>query len=410
MFSPSRRMAHVPQSFIREILKVTQKPEVISFAGGLPDPECFPAQAIREAASRAIGRHSARILQYAPTEGLLELRQWIAQRYQRFGLSLGPENVLITTGSQQALDLLGKILLNPGDTVLVEHPSYLGAIQAFCLFEARFATAPLTPRGVDVAAVQRELQRGVRLFYTIPNFHNPTGISADASTRQALARLMAEYPQTLLVEDDPYGELRFRGPEIPPIFAATHGASIHLGSFSKILAPGLRVGWMAGPPEIIRAAATAKQAADLHTSTVCQAVILQLLEDGFPLPAHIQRVCAHYGERAQAMIHALRHAAPQGTRFTEPEGGMFLWLSLPPQGPTSMELFHAAMEKNIAFVPGAPFFLDGGGAHAARLNFTAASSERIRQGILRLCQCLADLLQAHSKAPAGAERRQHPQP
>jgi 2-aminoadipate transaminase len=158
---------------------------------------------------------------------------------------------------------------------------------------------------------------------------------------------------------------------------------------------------MAGPPEIIRAAATAKQAADLHTSTVCQAVILQLLEDGFPLPAHIQRVCAHYGERAQAMIHALRHAAPQGTRFTEPEGGMFLWLSLPPQGPTSMELFHAAMEQGVAFVPGTPFFLDGGGAHAARLNFTAASSERIEQGILRLCQCLTSLLQAKadSKRP-----------
>ena len=392
------RMRGVHRSFIREILKITADPRIISFAGGLPCPEHFPAEGVAEAARAVLAENGPQALQYSTSEGHPELREWIAARYARRGLVVEPDEIVVTTGSQQGLDLLGKVFLDPGDTVLVERPGYLGAIQAFSLMGGKFTAVELEPDGVDVAGLAQALSADApKLYYTVPNFQNPSGISFSAAKRKAAAAALdaqaRENPDAacVLVEDDPYGELRFAGQHLP--YVASHlevADAVQLGSFSKIVAPGLRVGWLRAPKELVASLVTAKQAADLHTSTLCQRILSRFLADA-DLDAHIARIVTAYGERQRLMLDAIGRHFPSSVSCTRPEGGMFLWATLP-DGLSSRALFDRAIAEQVAFVPGTPFATDGGGDNALRLNFSNAAPERIEEGIRRLGRAMAAML------------------
>lgn len=387
------RMQTAQRSFIREILKVTADPRIISLAGGLPSPEHFPCEALKAAADAELDESGPECLQYSTTEGHPELRAFIAKRYERWGLDFPAENILITTGSQQGLDLLAKVFLDPGDAVIVERPGYLGAIQTFSLFGPRFAPVNLEGDGVDLADLERALREDrPKLYYTVPNFQNPSGVTFSRAKREAVAGLLNSEAgrDTVLVEDNPYGELRFLGDDLPPIRKAMRRPSALLGSFSKIVAPGLRIGWVAADKEIIEACVTVKQAADLHTSTFTQRTLARFLRDN-DLDAHIARIRKTYGERRQVMVEAIRKYFPPQAKSTEPEGGMFLWVSLP-EGCSSLDLFDAAITEQVAFVPGVPFYTDGRGENTLRLNFSNATPERIEEGIRRLGRAIGRML------------------
>jgi 2-aminoadipate transaminase len=392
-FRFTERILNTPKSFIREILKVTQDPEIISFAGGLPNPSLFPIEALQEAARETLATAGARALQYSTTEGHAELRAWIAARYERRGVTVDPDQVLITTGSQQCLDLLGKLFIEKGDEVILERPSYLGTIQAFTMFEPRFVTVDLEEDGPNLEQAEKLLATGrPKLFYAVPNFQNPSGLTYSRAKREALGALLRNHPETIFIEDDPYGELRFSGEHHKPLYAYTEGRSIMLGSFSKITVPGFRLGWMVAPPEIIRLAVKAKQAADLHSSTFNQFVIAEYLKR-HSIDDHIAKITERYGAQARAMVAALEREAPAGVSFTRPEGGMFSWVTLPAGKGSCMDLFNLAIEQKVAFVPGMPFYTDGTGQDTLRLNFSNASEATIDEGITRLCRCMKDFLQ-----------------
>jgi 2-aminoadipate transaminase len=393
-FRFTNRIQNTPKSFIREILKVTQDPSIISFAGGLPNPGLFPIEALQEAAHETLATAGARALQYSTTEGHPDLRAWIADRYARRGVTVKPDQVLITTGSQQCLDLLGKLFIEKGDEVVLERPSYLGTIQAFTMFEPRFATVDLEQDGPNLEQVETLLATGrPKLFYAVPNFQNPSGLTYSRTKREALGALLRKYPETVFIEDDPYGELRFEGEHHKPLYAYTEGQSVMLGSFSKITVPGFRLGWMVAPPEIIRLAVKAKQAADLHSSTFNQFVIAEYLKR-HSIDDHIARITERYGAQARAMVAALDREIPAGVSFTRPEGGMFSWVTLPAGKGSCMDLFNLAIEQKVAFVPGMPFYTDGTGQDTLRLNFSNASEATIDEGITRLCRCMKDFLNA----------------
>ncbi len=378
----ARRTTGVRTSFIREILKVTENPAVISFAGGLPSPELFPVEEVAEAARAVLMDHGRAALQYSTTEGFLPLREWIAERYaRRFGLVVSPEEILVTTGSQQGLDLIAKVFIDPGSPVLVEQPGYLGALQAFSVYEPEFVPLASGDRGPDpaeTAAVLRE--RRPRLFYTVPNFQNPTGATFGLATRRAAAE-GANEAGAVLIEDDPYGELRYRGAELPPM-RSLNPATLMLGSFSKIVAPGLRLGWVCAPREVLRKLVVMKQAADLHTDVFAQRLLHRYLTTA-DLDAHLARLREVYGGRARAMVDHFQALMPRGSACNDPEGGMFLWATLPP-GISSRTLFDRATAREVAFVPGAAFHVDGGGNSAMRLNFTNTPEARIQEGMQRL--------------------------
>jgi len=391
-FRFTNRIQNTPKSFIREILKVTQDPSIISFAGGLPNPSLFPIEALQEAARETLATAGARALQYSTTEGHAELRAWIAARYERRGVTVNPDQVLITTGSQQCLDLLGKLFIENGDEVMLERPSYLGTIQAFTMFEPRFVTVDLEEDGPNLEQAERLLATGrPKLFYAVPNFQNPSGLTYSRAKREALGTLLRKYPETVFIEDDPYGELRFSGEHHKPLYAYTEGRSIMLGSFSKITVPGFRLGWMVAPPEIIRLAVKAKQAADLHSSTFNQFIISEYLKR-HSIDDHIARITERYGAQAKAMVAALEREVPAGVSFTRPEGGMFSWVTLPAGKGSCMDLFNLAIAQKVAFVPGMPFYTDGTGQDTLRLNFSNASEATIDEGITRLCRCMRDFL------------------
>jgi 2-aminoadipate transaminase len=385
-------MSGVRRSYIREILKVTQNPEIISFAGGLPSPDHFPAEAFAKAATAVLTESGPQALQYSITEGYPPLREFISRRYkEKWGLDIPVDEILITTGSQQGLDLMAKVMLDVGDQVLIERPGYLGAIQAFSLFGAGFITADLGPHGVDTAQLAQRLKERPKIFYAVPSFQNPSGITYDAATRRETARLIAE-SDTILLEDNPYGELRFKGESAPPIRAFLDGSRMALmGSFSKIASPGMRIGWIATGPELMHKLVTAKQASDLHTSIFAQQVLHRFLADN-DLDAHIAVIKKAYGERRDLMVDAIGRHFPAEVRRTEPEGGMFLWGELP-QGVSSQEVFAKAIERKVAFVPGLPFYVDGTD-NAFRLNFSNSTPERIEEGIKRLGVCLKEVLAA----------------
>lgn len=384
------RMNHVHKSFVREILKATVNPEVISFAGGLPNPKFFPAKEIAAASSRVLHEDGETALQYSTTEGYQPLRQWIADRYaQKSGLSVSPEDILITNGSQQALDLIGKVFLNPNDTVLLEKPAYLGAIQAFSVFEPQFVPVSLREDGIDTEELAQTLNRcEAKLFYTVPNFQNPTGLTYTAENRHQLANTLQSH-NTILIEDNPYGELRFLGKDQPNMKTFLGDPCILLGSFSKIFAPAMRLGWICACPAIMEKLVTVKQAADLHTNYFSQRVLFQYLQDN-DLDAHIRRITQAYKQQRDCMVENLRRYFPADVQITEPEGGMFLWMTLP-EGISAMDLFERASARNVAFVPGNPFYVHADSVNTLRLNYTNSDNKEIESGIQRLAEALSEL-------------------
>ncbi|MFO0580145.1 MAG: PLP-dependent aminotransferase family protein [Polyangia bacterium] len=370
-------------SAVREILKVAERPDVLSFAGGLPAPELFPVEAIAEAHAAVLARDGRAALQYSTTEGFGPLREWVAARLGRRGIRVSTDQVLITNGSQQGIDLVARLLLNAGDEVAVEDPSYLAALQSFTGCEARFLTVPSDENGMDVEALEEALAtRRPRLIYVVSEFHNPKGTTLDHARRLHLVRLAQRYGIPIL-EDNPYGELRFQGSAPPPLAALDDtGLVVHLGTFSKTLAPGLRLGWLVGSPELVRAATIIKQSTDLHTASLAQRAIAELLT-GFDYDAHLTRLRAVYGERCQVMLSALERHLPAGTRFTRPEGGLFVWAELQP-GLNSEHLLKDALSEKVAFVPGGAFFVGTPRDEMLRLNFSNRPPSLIEEGIARL--------------------------
>ena len=377
------RMRQLRPSTIREILKVATQPEIISFAGGLPAPELFPVEAVRAAADGVLARHGREALQYGPSEGFLPLREWIADEMKRRGVAAVTDEVLVTNGSQQVLDLVGKLLLNAGDVVLTENPTYLAAIQAFQTLEARFVPVPTDGDGLIPEALPELIRRHrPKFLYTIPNFQNPTGVTLTAERRVALARIAAA-EGLLVLEDDPYGKLRYRGAEVPPVKHWDEaGRVIYASTFSKTIAPGLRLGWVVAPTEIGARLLILKQASDLHTSSFDQRVAHAFLTQQ-DQTVHLERIRQAYGERFEVMDTALRAEMPAGFSWTRPEGGMFLWIT-GPAALDGMALLQRAIEHKVAFVPGRDFFPTEGGANYLRLNFSNATPERIREGVRRL--------------------------
>jgi len=387
----SRRAQQLTSSAIREILKVTERPEVISFAGGLPSPESFPVAAMEAAAARVFATDPTAALQYAATEGFLPLREFIAKRH-----NVEVERILITTGSQQALDLIAKVLIDPGSPVLVETPSYLGALQAFSLFEPEFVSVPTDEKGLVPEALTPELTAGARFLYALPNFQNPTGRRLPLERRQALVAKAKELG-VLLVEDDPYGELSYTGDHLPTLLSMNPDGVIYMGSFSKVLAPGLRLGYVVAPPELHFKLCQAKQAADLHTPTFTQRVAYETIKDGL-LDTHIPSIRALYSKQCNVMLDALSRHMPAGVKWNKPEGGMFIWVELP-EGLDSMAILAQAVERNVAYVPGAPFYASNPRLNTLRLAFVTVPAERIEQGVT----ILGDLLrEAIAKAAPAA--------
>jgi 2-aminoadipate transaminase len=384
----ARRTRLMKRSAVRELLKLTTQPEVISFAGGLPDPALFPLDRVREAAEAVLVRQGKKALQYGETEGLTELRGWIAERFSSAEARLTQENVLIVSGAQQALDLVGRVMLDPGDRVLVENPTYLALLSAWRPLGVEFLPVSSDSEGLQVEALEPLLLRRPKLLYTIPNFQNPQGTTLALDRRHQLMQLLAGR-EVGVMEDNPYGQLRYEGPELPHLLTlelraspVSHCRVLHAGSFSKVLMPGLRVGWIVGPEKVINKLVQAKQATDLHTSTFNQCVVWELLRNGF-LDSHASFLSQQYRLRRDAMLTALQEFVPPGITWTRPSGGMFLMVTLPLEV-DGQELLRRALRQRVAFVPGEEFHLEGAGRNTVRLNFTHASPERIREGIRRL--------------------------
>jgi 2-aminoadipate transaminase len=379
----SKRMSGVQASAIREILKVTERPEVLSFAGGLPAPEAFPSEALALAHAEVLARNPGSALQYGPTEGHAPLRAFIADRMTRRGLPATAAQVLVTAGSQQGIDLLGKTLIDEGDAVIVESPSYLAALQSFSTYGARFVVVGSDEEGMRADELERALVRErPKLIYLVPNFQNPRGTTLSLARRAQVARLSLEHDVTVL-EDDPYGELRYSGEALPPIAGLEPRAPvIHLGTFSKTLAPGLRLGWAVADERMIRALTIAKQAADLHSGSLAQHAVARLFEF-FDYEAHLRLLRRLYGERLSAMLASLDRNLPRGATWTRPEGGLFVWVRLPP-GIDAQELLVDSMRERVAFVPGAPFFAAEPERETLRLNFSNRPPPLIAEGMARL--------------------------
>jgi 2-aminoadipate transaminase len=387
----SDRISDVPRSFIREILKVSVDESVISFAGGLPNRNLFPLMELKASADRVLDEAGMDALQYSSSEGHRELREWIAARYrQKKNISVSPDNILITTGSQQGLDLLGKTLLNKGDGVIIEEPGYLGAIQAFSVYRSVFHPVAVDMEGIDLARLKKAVSdNSIKLFYCVPNFQNPSGISYTEENRRQAAAIL-EGRSTLLVEDDPYGELRFIGKDKTSFHNLLAHNTVLLGSFSKIVVPSFRIGWVVARDEIMEKLIIAKQASDLHTNYFGQRIILQYLTD-YDIDEHIEKIKEAYGRQRDCMVAAIEEYFPEETSYTKPEGGMFLWITLP-EGLSAVDVFKNAIEKKVAFVPGDPFYINRSNVNTLRLNYSSVDEDAIRTGIKRLGQVLKAMI------------------
>ena len=387
----SKRIKSTPSSFIREILKVTQKPEIISFAGGLPNPISFPQEELKISMNRIADKYGAKIYQYSTTLGLDSLRQYIVDRYKKiWNMPITIDNVIITTGSQQALDLIGKVFINENDKVMVEKPSYLGLLQAFCLYSADFVQTKLNDDGLDIEELKKTLKiHKPKLAYLIPNFQNPTGLTYSAQNRKEVFEAIKD-EDMILIQDDPYGELRFEdGERIPYIGLNQTEKNIYLGSFSKIVTPGMRLGYIIANKEIIHMLETAKQASDLHSNIFGQYLISDYLYNN-DLDKHIEKIKKLYKSQAEAMVGAMEKYFPKNVKYTIPKGGMFSWVTLE-EGKSSVDLFNKAIEKNVAFVPGDPFYVNEKNVNTLRLNYTNADSQTIEEGIKRLSEALKEI-------------------
>ncbi|HEV2115212.1 MAG TPA: PLP-dependent aminotransferase family protein [Terriglobales bacterium] len=409
----AQRTKAVKSSTIRELLKLTQRPEVISFAGGLPAPDVFPVERFENACHRVLESKGAMALQYSASEGFTPLREYLAQKMARYGIIAGVDNVLITSGSQQALDLIGKLLINGGDRVLVEAPTYLGALQAFTVYGAEYVSVPIDQDGLRTEQLEEALRSGPKFMYVLPNFQNPGGVTLCEPRRHELVLLADKYGIPI-IEDDPYGQLRFEGEHLPPLLVLDRdnlrrddgklGNVIYLSTFSKTLAPGIRLGWIVAPPDVISKLVQLKQGADLHTSTFDQMVAYEVVHDGY-LDEHVKKIRAVYRERRDVMLAALSEYFPPEVTWTHPQGGLFLWATLP-EGMNMEHVFQAALRENVAFVPGDCFYPGGDeGSRHMRLNFSHSTPQQIREGIRRLGLAVAREMEAHRPgALAGVER------
>lgn len=380
----SKAIQEIPKSYLPEILRYAGDPNITSFAGGVPDQNLFPVKEINDAVMKVLKNSGREVLQYAPLEGDLKLRQFISQRYKtKFDLNIEPEEIMITTGAQQGLDLIGKIFLDPQDQVFVEQPGYLGAIQAFSFFSAALTSIDLETdidnEGPNIAQLKKATEENqAKIYYTVANFSNPTGITTTPEKRQQVAKLF-ENSNTVIVEDDAYGELGFNGYCEKPIKAYLPEQTILLGSFSKSVIPSYRTGWIAAPEAVMEKLKIAKQAADLHTNAFTQSVMLTYLSDN-DYDAHLQKVSSAYQKRHDIMQQAIEKYFPPAVQTTKPRGGMFIWATLP-DNITGRRLFQEAIQKNIAVIPGDPFYTTPGEYPSVRLNFSAVQEDKIESGI-----------------------------
>jgi len=359
----AHRTTGMTSSAIRELLKVTAQPDIISFGGGFPAAELFPIEQVKAACDKILTENGAKALQYSQTEGYAPLRELIAQNVCKYGIKVTPDNVLITTGSQQTLDFLGRIFINRGDRILTECPTYLGALQAWNVYGAEYETVDLDEEGMKIDMLEKVINTNIKFMYVLPNFHNPAGVTLSLERRRRLVEL-ADHYGIPIVEDDPYGQLRFEGEHLPtlvdlddelrdPDHVSYRGNVIYTSTYSKILAPGLRIGWVIAPEEVIRKMVMAKQGADLQSSTFDQYLAYELAS-GEWLKDHIAHIREVYRERRDAMLQAFEDFMPEGTTWTRPQGGLFLWLTLP-EGCNTVDLFPIAIEEKVAYVPGASF-------------------------------------------------------
>lgn len=392
----AKRLSRMTTSAIREILKVAQAPDIISMAGGWPDAALFPVEQIAEICDAVLHEMPRESLQYGLTDGLPALRQALADYMTAQGIPAKMEHIIILSGSQQALDLAGRILLDEGDAVLVERPTFLGALQSFNCYGPRYVTVPVDEAGADPQAIERAIRRErPKFMYLLPTFQNPTGVTMSLERRQRVVEVAAHYGVPIL-EDDPYGQLRFAGEALPPLAALDRARGqenvLYLSTFSKTLAPGLRLAWAVCPPEVAGQFVMAKQGADLHSNTLAQTIALEFLRRGW-LPAQVQRIRETYLARRNAMCEAIAEFFPKEVRYTQPEGGLFLWITLP-EGMSAVSLLPEAAKQKVAFVPGAPFFADGGGENTLRLSFACMPPEIIVEGIRRLAQVIRDQMRS----------------
>jgi len=383
------RINDVPKSFIREILKVTVQPDVISFAGGLPNRDFFPVKEIKESCCRVLDESGKDALQYSTTEGHAPLREFISKRYASKGIQISPDEIIITNGSQQGLDLMAKSVLNEGENVIIERPGYLGAIQSLSIFKANFQSVELENDGPCIADIKKAMQTNPKLFYAVPNFQNPSGITWSDEKRREIADVLS-LSKTVLIEDDPYGDLRFIGKPQQSMKKYLEKNTVLLGSFSKIFTPSFRLGWIAAPKSIYEKVLVAKQAADLHTNYFSQRVLFDYLCNN-DIDKHIATILSVYRNQREAMVNAIKKYFPEEVEFTEPEGGMFLWVKLP-RHINSLELFDIAIKDKVAFVPGDPFYPSNPDKFTMRLNFSCVDEATITKGIERLAGAIKSVM------------------
>jgi 2-aminoadipate transaminase len=388
----ARRTDRLQSSIIRELLKITMVPGMISFAGGLPAPDAFPVRDFQDACQWILSHEPEQALQYGPTEGLPQLKDYLIEAMAKYEIPAVRGNILFTNGSQQALDFIGRVFINEGDTIITEEPTYLGAIQAWNVYGPRYVTVPLDDDGMRMDLLEKALQEnpGAKFIYVLPNFHNPAGTTLTLERRHRLVELAAEH-RLFIVEDDPYGELRFEGQDITPIYAMHKENTIYLSTFSKTLAPGLRLGWIVAPERVMAHMIQAKQGADLHTSTLVQHLAYDICQRGL-IRAHVRRIRAIYRQRRDAMLQAMETHFPPEVTWTRPQGGLFLWVRMP-ESIDAEELLKVAVEEKVAFVPGHAFYPEGkGGRCCMRLNFSYSPPEVIQEGIERLGRAMKRML------------------
>lgn len=388
----ANRMKGIRASEIREILKLTQKAEVISFAGGLPAPELFPIDAIKEISREVLEEHGEKALQYATTEGYLPLRKQITERMTKFGINTNADNILITNGSQQGLDFAGKIFLDPDDVVLCENPSYLGAINAFKAYEAKFIEVPTDDEGMIISELEEIVKTTdkIKLIYVVPDFQNPTGRTWSIERRKGLIEIANKY-DLIIIEDNPYGELRFEG-EIPPSVKSfdVEDRVVFLGTFSKTFCPGFRLAWTCASEEILSKFILVKQSSDLQASTISQMELSKFINK-YDLDKHVEKIKSVYRRRRDIMMKTMKEEFPDEVKFTYPEGGLFTWVELP-EHINSRDLAIKAIDNNVAFVPGDPFYPNGGKFNNFRLNYSNMNEDRIVEGIKRLAKAIKEML------------------
>lgn len=391
----SENFKNIPPSFVREILDVADQQHIISFAGGLPNPSCFPAEQLAESAREVLLKQGTSVLQYAGSQGLLPLREWIAQRYnKKYGLKLDPLNIVITNGSQQTLDITAKMFIEKGDSIIVERPTYLGAIQAMSGYLPNFLPVELSDEGPDLDQVEKYCQNShPKFMYSVPNFQNPSGVCYDYEHREKLASLLEEN-DLLLLEDDPYNEIRFEGNDLPPVFSMAPNHVFWTGSFSKMVAPGLRLGWVALPDGLVHDFIKAKQSTDLHSNNLSQYLLFHFFTH-FDIEEHLTRTRAAYKVQCDAMKQMVTRYLPEEIKMTTPQGGMFLWLTLP-EALDSEEMISSCLQRGMAFVPGRSFFTTSEGNQHIRMNFSNSNPDTIEKGMKILGEEMKARMKCHN--------------